>query len=1332
MINLRSLMDLLPYYFREQDTYKVNGKGILERYLEIFKDYFDNQIINNIKTLDDIIDFDKTPEIYLGYLWEFLGSMPYANPKAIDPKKWKQYFNGFDNDSTIQALSKLWVYRKDSDSDHYNLDLDQVRALVKYSVALFSIRGTKKFFEVLLRMYGFDVTISNGSTYPITTSEDDDDHDYWGSDTDYWGTNDDYAGSIDSLFNIKTENTKLDSEWLNLDEGTIDNHVNCNKLVNVNFRLRSDYVYNVSSNEFKRLHDRMFNLINMFLPIGTRPHLIWDNVNVGNNYEVKISRSIEVYVDRTPIDWDSSDDVFVVSSEYPGWYRVYDRSSHYIVPARDFSWAPLRFMVKINDTGGTPAFISDQPKKFIVAFGNNFSDSEYDDGHIFTINPGNNNRYYPKFKVSVPCEEDFDLTNGTIDTFIIANWKKEFNYTLFKHYNHSVDTTLSNSNKYVPILIQSAFVRTYTNNANPEDDTFIPQQVINSTTGELLTLCEDGTTLPDRDGNYIDYSQYKDKYMYVQHIYKPGVYEFAVLDKLEYKFTLEVKVVEEVLSISLESGSSDIVIDNDNTETVVGLEVSSNLSFLKTIFTLPFYINDNGGQIWSSIVSGADTGNKPSEYVGNIFNKPYYRFSSIDIYHLNQGQLRSNPINFNLAYLTNPVNRDSQYIKFIVKKYSDLYEQMDNFSIKYFTFYPVTGNIYVEEEVHEFNEDVESIYFKYGDQVCIPDTQTPFRNLFVIQDPVLNTGISDDGSIFYTNMSVSTRNIYLPDGLSRIAPTPTQNKNGFIIEYNGLYDDETIIKEFTNPVNRYWNNGELITLSDPGHYRFYGASLINQFSGSYIDINVLSNKYNVNYFLELEDGDKSDDEVYMLRTLIPNRPTSGNTVPWSFDFIISVDKSVVEAQDILVIDPDAFDLEVLVYRGGTPNRGTLLGSWTASTEVISDDLGNVLPYYKVKGTISVTWDGTYTIGSGPSYNFPPGLYCVELHDKNHLWPGTSSYKVVDAYVVPQKFDGNLYFDVDVISKAWTSPAGQVYDIDPVTGKYTWGWFKTNGDYLHSVRLVRYDPAVDTPHFRLKLTNNTIGYTRVYMYKLVENGDEWDINATYPSVLAPVIKSNTPHTGVANPHWIEEAIPKDWGFPGEYDDESDSWDYSKGSTGVVGYTGRWLFTGSVYQLGEIIIGPQEPGKYLFLVNQLGIDTKVINYAYLEVKEIIQYSLIVDPLLAILQGTAVGTTVNAISSAKFTNEVLKVRVINPDGTALEGYYDIPYAFYAYQAGVYTFELFKFEGGQHISLGLVATFKVLTDNGISDEYLSWEWSDTSDREVQVVTTSNDVDWTVKVQNE
>ena len=1124
-------MDLLPYYFKEQDTYKVNGKGLLERYLDIFGTYFDNQVVKDISTLDDIIDIDKTPEVYLGYLWEFLGSMPYANPKAIDPDKWKQYFNGFKSDSTIESLSRLWLYRKDSDGDHYTLTPDQIRSLVKYSIALFSIRGTKKFFEVLLRLYGFEANISNGSTYPKITSEDDDDSDYWGSDVDYFGTDDDYAGSIDSLFNIKTEPTKLDSEWLNLDTDTIDNHTNCTRLVNVNFRLKSSYVYDVSSNEFNRLQDRMFNLINMFLPIGTRPHLIWDNVNVGDGYESKITRSIEVYVDRTPIDWESSDDVFVESNEYQGWYRVYDKSDPISgIPARNFDWSQLRFMVKIKDTGGTPAFISDQPKKFVVAFnGTDFSDTEYEDGHIFTVKPGGDGKYYPKFKVSVICEGDFNLTNSSLNTFTIASWLKEYNYTIFNHYNPQVDLVMSPNNTYVPILIQSASVRTYTNDANPGDDYFDPQQIVNLTTGEYLTLCEDDTTLPDREGNDVDYSQYEDMCMYVQHIFEPGVYEFAMLNKPEYRFTIEVKVVKEVLTLTLIEGSTDgnVVIDDEHPTASIKLKVTSNLDFLD-------------------------------------------------------------------------------------------------------------------------------------------------------------------------------------------------------------HEDTLLIKETTNPVTRYWNNEDVIVLDDPGHYRFFGVNPNNPDNviSNYIEVNVLSNKYNVHYYLELEDGDKSDDEAYMIRTLIANRPATGSTVIWGFDFCITVDKSIVEALDIQTVDPNAFDLDVLVYRGGTPNRGVVLGSWTATTEVLIDELDNTLPYYKVKGHVSVTWNGTYDIGTQAPYNFPPGLYCVELHDKNHLWNGSPSYRVVDAYVIPQKFDGNLYFDVDVINKAWTSPAGQAYDIDPLTGRYTWGWFKTNDDYKHSVRLVRYNPAIGIPQFRLKLTNNTIGYTRVYMYKLVSNGVEWDSNAAYPSVLPPMIKSPTTNDGIINPHWLDEAIPKEWGFPGEYNEDTAGWDYSKGDTGIVDYTGRLLFTGSIYQLGELITGPQEPGKYLFLINQLTIDTNVINYAYLEVKEEIQYSMIVDPSLVILSDTAVGIKVDAVSSARFTKEVLGVNVVLPDGVEVVAYYRLPYTYYAYRLGTYSFKLYKFENGSWVYLGLSASFKVVSDSGISVESLSWSWSDLSEKEVTVASTDSNA-WSISIQS-
>jgi hypothetical protein len=230
-----------------------------------------------------------------------------------------------------------------------------------------------------------------------------------------------------------------------------------------------------------------------------------------------------------------------------------------------------------------------------------------------------------------------------------------------------------------------------------------------------------------------------------------------------------------------------------------------------------------------------------------------------------------------------------------------------------------------------------------------------------------------------------------------------------------------------------------------------------------------------------------------------------------------------------------------------------------------------------------------------------------------------------------------------------------------------------------------------------------------------------------------------HTGMANPHWISEAYPSEWGFPGEYQYGTsnpygpNNWKYNP-----TDYTGRWLFTGTVYTLGELIKGPQEPGQYLFMINQLSVDKKTINYAYLSVKEDIDYSLVVDPMLAILQGTAVGTTVTAISSAKFTKEELYVTVSNNHGVELDGKYPLPYSFYAYQPGTYTFRLYKFESRAYIPITnrageqISANFKVLTSNGISDEYLSWAWAEVSEKVVQVVTTSNDIDWTVKVQTE
>ena len=108
MINLKNLIDFLPFEFKEQDTYKVDGKGILERFLEICGNYFQEDITKDIDNILDIIDIDKTQQRYLNYLWEFLGALPFA--------------------------------RTGEHKGVPNLSDEQIRTILKYSISLLSRR----------------------------------------------------------------------------------------------------------------------------------------------------------------------------------------------------------------------------------------------------------------------------------------------------------------------------------------------------------------------------------------------------------------------------------------------------------------------------------------------------------------------------------------------------------------------------------------------------------------------------------------------------------------------------------------------------------------------------------------------------------------------------------------------------------------------------------------------------------------------------------------------------------------------------------------------------------------------------------------------------------------------------------------------------------------------------------------------------------------------------------------------------------------------------------------------------------------------------------------
>ena len=281
-------MDFLPYYYREADTYKVSGKGILERYLEIFGNYFEDYIVKDTTNILDILDIDKCPEMYLNYLWEFLGQMPFAYGNKIDPDKWKAYYNGFASNSEMTKLAKVWIIPK-TEEGKFNLSTATVRKLLKYSVSLFKIRGTQRFFEILFRIYGLTCTIGLPEDKELT-DEEKEEYDYYGTDTDYYGTNDDYAGR--ALYSSRyckskadTEDAVMDGNY-NLDKSTVCTRCMTIPVTITGHGFSSDNVNNDSFIQFQRICEAIFD---RFLPY---------NVHASINYSFTIpcTYHIETYL----------------------------------------------------------------------------------------------------------------------------------------------------------------------------------------------------------------------------------------------------------------------------------------------------------------------------------------------------------------------------------------------------------------------------------------------------------------------------------------------------------------------------------------------------------------------------------------------------------------------------------------------------------------------------------------------------------------------------------------------------------------------------------------------------------------------------------------------------------------------------------------------------------------------------------------------------------------------------------------------------------------------------------------------------------------------------
>jgi len=150
MINLRRLIDLLPPYFKDKDTYKdENDQGILERFLSICGDYFKDDITPDIDSIMSLIDIDNTSEIYLNYIWELFGSIPFAYGILIDTRMWETY-------SKVGSNSDAWLKAIEASPPRA-----RPRDILKYAIPLYKIRGTLNFYNILMGFYGYKCFIED-------------------------------------------------------------------------------------------------------------------------------------------------------------------------------------------------------------------------------------------------------------------------------------------------------------------------------------------------------------------------------------------------------------------------------------------------------------------------------------------------------------------------------------------------------------------------------------------------------------------------------------------------------------------------------------------------------------------------------------------------------------------------------------------------------------------------------------------------------------------------------------------------------------------------------------------------------------------------------------------------------------------------------------------------------------------------------------------------------------------------------------------------------------------------------------------------------------------
>lgn len=410
-MNLKNLINQLPFYFKEADTYKnSNGEGLLERYLQIFGKYLEDDLKPSIESMREYVSVDvfsnndnlnEYPVTYQSlrglfrcdYFWDFLGQMPYAKilkesirnieDKSLDLSSGKPYKPFISKSITKYDLGSFKVDLVDIQTILSTIDKtpgtiesslvansvtsnENIFALLMYSVPLYKIRGTEKFFKIYFEMLNEGIGISSISD-SITSSYNDTLNDKTevqvnGSDQVF---NTKEASSVRGLMDAIT---KLDQKDNLLDGSNLDAHPSCQKCKTVNV-VMDITTSNYTQDEFWALHSKVLSIFDRFLPINVKANITYSNNGLNKAYLIT-DPIINIYI------WDGKD--WIISSNSSEWVK-----NNYI----DINRKEVKVKVVITDTtimGSNTKYhfeVSDNSTYSLT----NKSETIHDSGDVITI-----------------------------------------------------------------------------------------------------------------------------------------------------------------------------------------------------------------------------------------------------------------------------------------------------------------------------------------------------------------------------------------------------------------------------------------------------------------------------------------------------------------------------------------------------------------------------------------------------------------------------------------------------------------------------------------------------------------------------------------------------------------------------------------------------------------------------------------------------------------------------------------------------------------------------------------------------------------------------------